>query len=103
VVPALVLALGAGTAGDQPWRGRHAWAIGLFCATAMLSYLSGGFLLPLLGWKDNSAEWTALTSALIYGPPLLVLLPGRRPRLTPLRGQLLPSERGAREKEIISG
>ncbi|MDQ2998371.1 MAG: hypothetical protein M3R61_15145, partial [Chloroflexota bacterium] len=87
----------------QPWRGRHAWAVGLFCATAMLSYLSGGFLVPLLGWTDSSAEWTFLTSALIYGPPLLILLPGWRPRLAQPRGQLLPSERQAREKEIIRG
>jgi len=87
----------------QPWRGRHVWAVGLFCATAMLSYLSGGFLLPLLGWKDSSAEWTVLTSALIYGPPLLVLLPGWRPRLAQLRGRLLMGERRAREKEIIRG
>ena len=87
----------------QPWRGQHAWAVGLFCATAMLSYLSGAFLLPLLGWKDSSAEWNALTSALIYGPPLLVLLSGWRPHLAQLRGQLLPSARRAHEKEVIGG
>ncbi len=85
----------------QPWRSRHMWAVGLFCATAMLSYLSSRFLLPLLGWKGNGAEWNALTSALIYGPPLLVLLPGRRPGLTRRRGWLL---RGAavREEKAIS-
>jgi hypothetical protein len=87
----------------QPWRGRQVWAVGLFCATAMLSYLSGGFLLPLLGWKDSSAEWNALTSALIYGPPLLALLPNWRPGLTQLRSQLPPGERRAGEKEIIRG
>ncbi|HEU5101379.1 MAG TPA: hypothetical protein VFU22_20290, partial [Roseiflexaceae bacterium] len=65
----------------QPWRGRMAWAIGIFCCTAMLSYLAGVFLLPLLGWNGDGAEWNGLTSALIYGPPLLALLWGRRPGL----------------------
>ncbi|MEO7909003.1 MAG: hypothetical protein ABIV47_05080 [Roseiflexaceae bacterium] len=86
----------------QPWRGRHMWAVGLFCVTAILSYLSGGFLLPLLGWKDSSAEWTILTSALIYGPPLLVLLPGWRLRRVHLPRQL---RRGmnVREEEVVGG
>lgn len=87
----------------QPWRGRHAWAVGLFCATAMLSYLSGEFLLPLLGWKDTSAEWNILTSALIYGPPLLVLLPGWRFGPARLWRALTPGDRRAGEKEIVSG
>jgi len=86
----------------QPWRGRHVWAVGLFCATAMLSYLSGGFLLPLFGWKDTSAEWNTLTSVLIYGPPLLALLPGERFGRARLRRALLSSELRAHEKEIIS-
>jgi hypothetical protein len=87
----------------QPWRGQLVWAVGLFCATAMLSFLSGGFLLPLLGWKDSSAEWNTLTSALIYGPPLLALLPGWRFGLAGLQRALAPGERRAREKEIIGG
>jgi hypothetical protein len=87
----------------QPWRTRHVWAIGLFCTTAMLSYLSGRFLLPLLGWKDTSAEWNLLTSALIYGPPLLALLPGWRARLERLRRVRLPGIRPAREKEVTQG
>ena len=87
----------------QPWRGRLVGAVGLFCATAMLSYLSGEFLLPLLGWKDSSAEWNALTSAMIYGPPLLVLLPGWRLGFARLRRVLTPGERRAGEKEIIGG
>jgi len=86
----------------QPWRVRHALAVGLFCATAMLSYLSGGFLLPLLGWKDTSAEWNVLTSVLIYGLPLLALLPGERFGRAGFWRALLPKERRAREKEIIS-
>jgi hypothetical protein len=65
----------------QPWRGWLALAVGLFCCTGMLSYLAGVFLLPLLGWNVDGAEWNALTSALIYGPPLLALLWGRRLRL----------------------
>jgi hypothetical protein len=72
----------------QPWRARLAWAIGLFCCTAMLSYLAGVFLLPLLGWNVDGAEWNALTSALIYGPPLLALLPGWRRGAAWLRGRL---------------
>jgi hypothetical protein len=87
----------------QPWRGRHAWAIGLFCATAMLSYLSGGFLLPLLGWTDSSAEWTFLTSILIYGPPLLVLLPRKQFGLARPR-QAVPRGVAVREEgEVIGG
>jgi len=87
----------------QPWRGRHVWAVGLFCATAMLSYLSGEFLLPVLGWKDSSAEWNMLTSILIYGPPLLVLLPGWQFSLARLRRALPLGERRADEQEIVSG
>jgi hypothetical protein len=68
----------------------------------MLSYLSGGFLLPVLGWKDTSAEWNALTSVLIYGPPLLALLLGERFGRARVRWAWLPSERRAREKEAIS-
>jgi hypothetical protein len=86
----------------QPWRGRHVWAVGLFCATAMLSYLSGEFLLPVLGWKDSSAEWNALTSLLIYGPPLLVLLSGWRFGLVRRLSLAQPHGRApAREEEII--
>ncbi len=86
----------------QPWRGQQVWAVGLFCATAMLSYLSGGFLLPVLGWKDTSAEWNVLTSLLIYGPPLLVLLPIGRPGLVGrLRLARLRGVAPAREEEII--
>jgi hypothetical protein len=68
----------------QPWRARLVWAVGLFCCTAMLSYLVGVFLLPLLGWNGDGAEWNALTSALIYGPPMLALLWGRRLNLSGL-------------------
>jgi hypothetical protein len=87
----------------QPWRSRMVWAIGLFCCTAMLSYLAGVFLLPLLGWNVDGAEWNALTSALIYGPPLLALLGGRwmgRARLRPAR--LRPGAT-AREEEAVGG
>jgi hypothetical protein len=87
----------------QPWHRRHMWAVGLFCTTAMLSYLSGRFLLPILGWKDTSAEWNALTSVLIYGPPLLALLPGWHTWLARLQRVRLPGERPAAEKEIIRG
>ncbi|MBK9942986.1 MAG: hypothetical protein IPP13_15380 [Kouleothrix sp.] len=65
----------------QPWRTAAARAMLLFCCTAMLSYLAGVFLLPLLGWDGEGAEWNALTSVLIYLPPLLVLGLGRRRQL----------------------
>src|SRR5262249_43338762 len=88
----------------QPWRGRLVWAVGLFCCTAMLSYLAGVFLLPLLGWNGDGAEWNTLTSALIYGPPLLALLWGhwgsRVRRLFLLR---LPRRSRPREEEAVGG
>jgi hypothetical protein len=76
----------------QPWRRQMAWCVGLFCCTAMLSYLAGVFLLPLLGWDADSAEWNALTAALIYLPPLLAFAWGGRIRLAALwqRLQRLP-------------
>jgi hypothetical protein len=86
----------------QPWRGRLAWAVGVFCCTAMLSYLAGVFLLPVLGWNGDGAEWNALTSALIYGPPLVALLWGRRPGLAWPRGRL-PRSIAVPEEEAISG
>lgn len=64
----------------QPWHTRAVWGIGLFCCTAMFSYIAGSFLLPLLGWASESAAWNALISALLYLPPLLIF--GWR---TPLR------------------
>ncbi|HEX9374569.1 MAG TPA: hypothetical protein VF897_26370, partial [Roseiflexaceae bacterium] len=62
----------------QPWRLATARVVVVFCCTAMLSYLAGVFLLPLVGWSGEGAEWNALASALIYAPPLLTLLWGRR-------------------------
>jgi hypothetical protein len=62
----------------QPWRFGAARVIGVFCCTAMLSYLGVVYWLPVLGWSVDGAEWNALTSALIYLPPLLTLLWGRR-------------------------
>jgi hypothetical protein len=64
----------------QPWRVRAAWGVGLFCCTAMFSYIAGSFLLPALGWNVESAEWNALISALIYLPPLVLLGRGYRAR-----------------------
>ena len=76
----------------QPWRSRVAWGVGLFCCTAMLSYVAGSFLLPALGWDVEGAGWNALVSAIIYGPPLVTLglgqlLSGRKLRL---RARALP-------------
>lgn len=70
----------------QPARGRMAWCVGLFCCTAMLSYIPEALLLPQLGWQNNRGDWhmpifeivwNALTSALVYGPPMLALAWGR--------------------------
>lgn len=69
----------------QPWRGRAARGVTLFCCTAMLSYVAGSFLLPALGWNPEGAEWNALVSALIYLPPLLLLGWGRRAPVPALR------------------
>jgi hypothetical protein len=89
----------------QPWRARLAWALGLFCCTAMLSYLAGVFLLPLLGWNGDGAEWNALTAALIYGPPLLALLWDRRlgPSGAIGRGRLLHGVTAREEGKVIGG
>ena len=62
----------------QPGRRPVVGAVMLFSLTAMLSYLAGSFLLPLLGWKGDSAVWNALLSVFIYGPPLLVLFSHRK-------------------------
>jgi hypothetical protein len=83
----------------QPWRRRMAWCVGLFCCTAMLSYLAGVFLLPLLGWDVDGAEWNVLTAALIYLPPLLAFAWGGRLKLAALwrRLQRLPHAVMARQ------
>jgi hypothetical protein len=65
----------------QPWRARAALGVTVFCTTALLSYLAGSFLLPLLGWGSESAAWNMLLTALIYGPPLLVFSWGEAPAL----------------------
>ena len=62
----------------QPWRPAAARLVVVFCCTGMLSYLAGVFLLPALGWSGDGAEWNALTSALLYLPPLLAPLWGWR-------------------------
>lgn len=68
----------------QPWRAVLTRAVVVFCCTAMLSYMAFVFLLPALGWAGFSFEANILTSALIYLPPLQVLIwgaPARRPGL----------------------
>lgn len=57
----------------QPEQARVVVAVVLFSLTAMLSYLAGSFLLPVLGWPGDSAAWNALLTVLLYGPPLAVL------------------------------
>lgn len=58
----------------QPHHSRVLVAVILLAFTAMLSYVAGSFLLPVLGWKSESAAWNALLALLIYLPPLVVLL-----------------------------
>ena len=72
----------------QPGRSRVVVAVVLFSLTAMLSYLAGSFLLPILGWKGDSAAWNALLTVLIYGPPLAVLWMGRPFRVVGPRSAL---------------
>ena len=57
----------------QPERSRVLWAVVLLSLSATLSYLAGSFLLPVLGWKGESAAWNLLVTGLIYLPPLLAL------------------------------
>jgi hypothetical protein len=57
----------------QPWRETLVWSIVVFCATAMLSYIAGSFLLPVLGWHPEGAAWNLLQTICIYTPPLLIL------------------------------
>ena len=73
----------------QPWRSRLAWGLAVFCCTAMLSYPAGVYLLPALGWNVDGAEWNALITAAIYGPPTLALLWGRRASFRPWRVRVL--------------
>jgi hypothetical protein len=63
----------------QPWRSSAARIVGVFCCTALLTYVESVYVLPLLGWHVDSAEWNALASAMLYGPPFLALLWHRRP------------------------
>jgi len=64
----------------QNWRAQTVWGVLLFCYTALLSYVGGGLLLPALGLSETSASREFLISALIYGPPLIVLVWGHLPR-----------------------
>lgn len=58
----------------QPEQRMLTWAIIVFCCTSMLAYLPPAFVFQHLGWKDPSVEWHATLSALIYVPPLLIML-----------------------------
>lgn len=64
----------------QPQRRRMVLAVGLLGLTAFLSYLASAWLLPRLGWEFGSVAWQGLLAALVYGPPLAVLIYGTRPR-----------------------
>ena len=64
----------------QPDRPQLIAAVIVFCATAMLSYIAGSFLLPALTWSGEGVAWNLLLSVLIYAPPLLVLVVARQTR-----------------------
>jgi len=87
----------------QPWRARLAAGVGLFCCTAMLSYVAGAFLLPALGRSVENASWNALVSILIYVPPLLVLGWGHRARgISLLRGARRLRRTWAARRGVVS-
>lgn len=53
---------------------RHtAWAVALMCMTGTLTYMATTFVLPRWGLHETESLWHVLLSALVYGPPLLVL------------------------------
>lgn len=63
----------------QPRRADLVRLMGLFCCTAMLSYVANSFLRPALdvpagALAPESARWNLLLCLLIYAPPLLTLL-----------------------------
>ncbi len=84
----------------QPERQRLTWSIILFGCTSMLTYIVAAFVFPELGWEGASVEWHASLSALIYLPPLLVLLWRDIMRLPSL---LRPGGRLRRERVVQRG
>jgi hypothetical protein len=60
----------------MPWRGRAVLSVGMFCCTALMSYVVDGLILPALGLADASFGRESLLSAFIYLPALLVLIWG---------------------------
>lgn len=79
----------------QPWRAAATRVVTVFGCTAMLSYLIWVYLLAALGWYGDSAAWNALASALIYLPPMLTLVWGRRIPLARWAGLLRPAPHAA--------
>jgi len=79
----------------QPWRAAATRVVTVFGCTAMLSYLIWVYLLAALGWYGDSAAWNALASALIYLPPMLTLVWGRRIPLARWAGLLRPAPQAA--------
>jgi hypothetical protein len=63
-----------------PWRSRAVLSVGMFCCTALMSYVVDGLILPALGLADGSFGRESLLSAFIYLPTLLVLIWGERSR-----------------------
>ena len=89
----------------QPWRTRVVWAVGLFCLTALVSYVFGGLLLPALRLDEKSALRETLMSALLYGPPLVALAWGHS--LDPLGWwrslRRLPQAKISRRQRVLKG
>jgi alpha-1,6-mannosyltransferase len=68
----------------QPMRHHIQVAVGLFCATALASYIVGGLVLPALGLSQPMLVRELLVSLFVYLPPLLVLAwAARRPARAP--------------------
>jgi len=67
-----------GLAALMPWRSRAVLSVGMFCCTALMSYVVDGLILPALGLADASFGRESLLSAFIYLPALLVLIWGER-------------------------
>jgi hypothetical protein len=83
----------------QPWRGRAAFGIAVFCCTALMAYVIVGLLLPAFGgFADGSVARESLLAAFIYLPPLVVWGWGRvAPRRRPARRAPAPSPTAERE------
>jgi len=61
-----------------PWRSRVVLGVGMFCCTALMSYVVDGLILPALGLADASFGRESVLSAFVYLPAMLVLILAER-------------------------